>query len=98
MVRIGESPLHRWRVLAAARRRPRPGPTPQVAIVGSGFGGIAAGVKLRRAGIESFTIYERSLAVGGTWRDNTYPGCEVDTHSHLYSFSFTHPDWTRTHA
>ncbi len=72
--------------------------SPQIAIVGGGFAGIAAGVKLRRAGIDGFTIYERSLAVGGTWRDNTYPGCEVDTHSHLYSYSFTHPDWSRTHA
>src|SRR5581483_7456392 len=46
--------------------------SPEVAIVGSGFAGIAAGVKLRRAGIESFTIYEKSLDIGGTWRDNTY--------------------------
>jgi cation diffusion facilitator CzcD-associated flavoprotein CzcO len=72
--------------------------SPEVVIVGGGFAGIAAGVKLRRAGIETFTIFEKSLGVGGTWRDNTYPGCEVDTHSHLYSYSFTHPDWTRTHA
>ncbi len=72
--------------------------TPQVAIVGSGFAGIAAGVKLRRAGVETFTIYEKSSEIGGTWRDNTYPGCEVDTGSVLYSYSFTHPDWTRTHV
>jgi len=71
---------------------------PQIVIVGGGFAGIAAGVKLRQAGIDTFTIFERSLGVGGTWRDNTYPGCEVDTHSHLYSYSFTHPDWSRTHA
>jgi cation diffusion facilitator CzcD-associated flavoprotein CzcO len=69
-----------------------------VAIVGSGFAGVAAGVKLRQAGIESFTIYEKSLEVGGTWRDNTYPGCEVDTSSSLYAFSFTIPSWSRTHA
>jgi cation diffusion facilitator CzcD-associated flavoprotein CzcO len=69
-----------------------------VAIVGGGFAGVAAGVKLRKAGIESFTIYEKSLEIGGTWRDNTYPGCEVDTHSSLYSFSFTRPSWSRTHA
>jgi cation diffusion facilitator CzcD-associated flavoprotein CzcO len=72
--------------------------TPVVAIVGGGFAGIAAGVKLRRAGIGSFTIYEKSLDVGGTWRDNTYPGCEVDTSSSLYAFSFTIPSWSRTHA
>jgi cation diffusion facilitator CzcD-associated flavoprotein CzcO len=72
--------------------------TPEVAIVGGGFAGIAAGVKLRKAGIDSFTIYEKSLDIGGTWRDNTYPGCEVDTPSSLYSFSFTIPAWSRTHA
>jgi cation diffusion facilitator CzcD-associated flavoprotein CzcO len=71
---------------------------PQVAVVGGGFAGIAAGVKLRQSGISSFTIYEKSLDIGGTWRDNTYPGCEVDTSSSLYSFSFTVPGWTRTHA
>lgn len=72
--------------------------TPRVAIVGGGFAGIAAGVKLRKAGIDSFTIYEAAPEIGGTWRDNTYPGCEVDTSSSLYAFSFTHPDWTRTHV
>ena len=71
---------------------------PDVVIVGSGFAGIAAGVKLLRAGIETFTIYEKSLEVGGTWRDNVYPGCEVDTSSIMYSYSFTRPDWGRTHA
>ncbi len=72
--------------------------TPRVAIVGGGLAGIAAVVKLRKAGIESFTIYEAAPEIGGTWRDNTYPGCEVDTSSSLYAFSFTHPDWTRTHV
>ena len=48
---------------------------PQIVIVGGGFAGIAAGVKLRKAGIDTFTIYEKSLGIGGTWRDNTYPGC-----------------------
>jgi cation diffusion facilitator CzcD-associated flavoprotein CzcO len=72
--------------------------SPVVAIVGGGFGGIAAGVKLRKAGIETFTIYEKAVEIGGTWRDNTYPGCEVDTPSILYSYSFVHPDWTRTHV
>ena len=72
--------------------------TPRVAIVGGGFAGIAAAVKLQRAGIASFTIYEKSPGIGGTWRDNTYPGCEVDTNSLLYSYSFTRPDWSRTHV
>jgi cation diffusion facilitator CzcD-associated flavoprotein CzcO len=55
-------------------------------------------VYLRRAGIETFTIYESSLGIGGTWWDNTYPGAEVDVGSHLYCFSFKPYDWTRTHA
>ena len=72
--------------------------TPTVAVIGAGFGGIAAGVKMRQAGIDTFTIYESSLGVGGTWWDNTYPGAEVDVGSHLYCFSFKPHDWTRTHA
>jgi cation diffusion facilitator CzcD-associated flavoprotein CzcO len=82
--------------MVTARRARRA--APEVAVVGSGFAGIAAGVKLRKAGIESFTIYEKALDVGGTWRDNTYPGCEVDTSSSLYAYSFTKPSWSRTHA
>src|SRR5215216_2108814 len=72
--------------------------TPRVIVVGAGFGGIAAGVKLKRAGVHTFTIYESSLGIGGTWWDNTYPGAEVDVGSHLYSYSFKSHDWTRTHA
>ena len=75
-----------------------PAGTPRVIVVGAGFGGIAAAVKMKRAGIHTFTIYESSLGVGGTWWDNTYPGAEVDVGSHLYSFSFKSHDWTRTHA
>ena len=75
-----------------------PAGTPRVVVVGAGFGGIATGVKLRRAGIHTFTIYESSLGIGGTWWDNTYPGAEVDVGSHLYCFSFKPHDWTRTHA
>ncbi len=75
-----------------------PAQTPRVAVVGAGFGGIAAGVKLKQAGIHTFTIYESSLGIGGTWWDNTYPGAEVDVGSHLYCFSFKPHRWTRTHA
>jgi cation diffusion facilitator CzcD-associated flavoprotein CzcO len=67
-------------------------------VVGAGFGGIATGVKLKQAGIDTFTIYESSLGIGGTWWDNTYPGAEVDVGSHLYCFSFKPNDWARTHA
>ncbi|MEV7613936.1 NAD(P)/FAD-dependent oxidoreductase [Streptomyces sp. NPDC089799] len=69
----------------------------RVAVIGSGFGGLGAAVRLRREGITDFVVLERSDSVGGTWRDNTYPGCACDVPSHLYSFSFApNPDWPRT--
>ncbi len=68
----------------------------RVAIVGSGFGGLATAHYLRRAGIQDFLILERAGDVGGVWRDNSYPGCACDVQSHLYSFSFApNPDWSR---
>ena len=70
----------------------------RVAIIGAGMGGIAAAVKLRRRTDATFVIFEQSAGVGGTWFDNRYPGCEVDVHSHAYSFSFLKYDWPRTHA
>jgi cation diffusion facilitator CzcD-associated flavoprotein CzcO len=70
-----------------------------VAIVGSGFAGLGAAVRLREAGREGFLVLEKGDTLGGTWRDNTYPGCACDVQSHLYSFSFApNPDWTRTFA
>ncbi|MET9482239.1 NAD(P)/FAD-dependent oxidoreductase [Streptomyces sp. NPDC006638] len=69
----------------------------RVAVIGSGFGGLGAAVRLRREGITDFVVLERAGSVGGTWRDNTYPGCACDVPSHLYSFSFApEPDWPRT--
>ncbi|RJL34279.1 flavin-containing monooxygenase [Bailinhaonella thermotolerans] len=69
---------------------------PRVAILGAGFGGLCMGIRLRRAGIGSFTIFEKAGGVGGTWRDNTYPGAGCDIPSHLYSFSFEkYSSWTR---
>lgn len=69
----------------------------RVAVIGSGFGGLGAAVRLRRAGITDFVVLERRDSVGGTWRDNSYPGCACDVPSHLYSFSFApNPDWPRT--
>jgi cation diffusion facilitator CzcD-associated flavoprotein CzcO len=85
-------------VQPTAQRLFGPVGTPRVVVVGAGFGGIATGVKLRQAGIDTFTIYESSLGVGGTWWDNTYPGAEVDVNSNLYCFSFKSYPWTRTHA
>jgi cation diffusion facilitator CzcD-associated flavoprotein CzcO len=72
--------------------------TQSAAVLGAGAGGIAMGVALKKAGI-SFTIFEKNDGVGGTWRDNTYPGAACDVPSHLYSFSFApNPHWSRTYA
>ena len=69
----------------------------RVAIIGAGFGGLGAGIRLRQAGVTDFVILERAASVGGTWRDNTYPGCACDIPSHLYSFSFApNPGWTHS--
>jgi cation diffusion facilitator CzcD-associated flavoprotein CzcO len=74
-------------------------PTPTVVIVGGGLSGLAAAVQLVRADVHSFTVVEQSDGVGGTWRDNTYPGAACDVPSHLYSFSFApKTDWTRRFA
>src|SRR2546423_13575733 len=70
--------------------------TPKVVIVGAGFGGIGLGIRLKQAGIHSFTLLEKAEAVGGVWRHNTYPGLTCDVPSHLYSFSFEPKhDWSR---
>jgi cation diffusion facilitator CzcD-associated flavoprotein CzcO len=66
-----------------------------VAIVGSGFAGLGAAIALKKEGRE-FLVLERAGDLGGTWRDNSYPGCACDVPSHLYSFSFApNPDWSR---
>lgn len=68
----------------------------EVAIVGAGFGGLCAAIRLRESGVQSLVILERSGEVGGTWRDNVYPGCACDVPSHMYSFSFApNTQWTR---
>ena len=72
--------------------------SPTVAIIGAGVGGIATGVKLRKAGIHTFTIFEAEAGLGGTWRVNTYPGASVDVESAIYSFSFHDHNWSGTHA
>ncbi|MBX2802747.1 MAG: NAD(P)/FAD-dependent oxidoreductase [Myxococcales bacterium] len=70
-----------------------------VAVIGAGLCGIGAGIRLKQAGIHSFTIFERADRIGGTWRDNQYPGAACDVPAHLYSFSFAqNPDWSRTYA
>ncbi len=71
----------------------------RIAIVGSGFAGIGMAIRLKEAGIEDFVVLERADDVGGTWQANTYPGCQCDVPSHLYSFSFEpNPSWTRTYS
>lgn len=68
-------------------------------IVGAGFTGIGAAIKLLDAGVEDLAIVERSDRVGGTWRDNTYPGAACDIPSLLYSFSFArNPSWSRAYS
>lgn len=69
---------------------------PSVIIIGSGFGGLCMAIQLRNAGMDDFTILEKAPGVGGTWRDNTYPGAACDVQSHFYSFSFEPKhDWSR---
>src|SRR5438876_1766441 len=70
-----------------------------VAVIGAGFSGMAMAVELKRAGREDFVLLERGHDVGGTWRDNSYPGCACDVQSHLYSLSFEpNPGWSRMFA
>ena len=71
----------------------------RVAIIGSGFSGLGLAIKLKQKGMRDFLVFERASELGGTWRDNTYPGCQCDVPSHLYSFSFAmNPDWSRTYS
>jgi cation diffusion facilitator CzcD-associated flavoprotein CzcO len=90
---------------------PHPGPDPgpgsaepltpdyEVAIIGAGLSGIGMGAALHRAGIEDFVIFERADDIGGTWRDNTYPGIGVDIPTFAYQFSYElKPDWSRVFA
>ena len=69
----------------------------RVAVIGTGFSGLGMGIQLKKAGIHDFVILEKAGDVGGTWRDNSYPGCACDIQSHMYSFSFEqNPNWTRS--
>jgi cation diffusion facilitator CzcD-associated flavoprotein CzcO len=70
-----------------------------VVIIGSGFAGLGMAIQLTEQGRDDFVVLEKAETLGGTWRDNTYPGCACDVQSHLYSFSFApNPDWTRMFA
>jgi cation diffusion facilitator CzcD-associated flavoprotein CzcO len=70
-----------------------------VVIVGAGFAGLCMAIRLKKAGFDDFTVFEQGDRVGGTWRDNDYPGAACDVRSHLYSFSFEpNPGWSRAYA
>lgn len=82
------------RNLSSARSRRH-----HVVIVGTGFAGLGMAIRLKQAGLDDFTLLEQSDRVGGTWRDNHYPGAACDVESHLYSFSFApYPKWSRMFA
>ncbi len=71
----------------------------EVIIVGAGMAGIGAAIRLQEQGSDDFLVLEKAVAVGGTWRENTYPGCACDVPSRLYSYSFApNPHWSRTFA
>src|SRR5687768_16276142 len=74
-------------------------PHVRVAIVGSGFSGLGMALELLKHGDRDFVVLEKADDVGGTWRDNTFPGCQCDVPSILYSFSdHPNPDWSRTYS
>ncbi len=90
---------HSHAASAPAQSTTAPEPDHQVAIIGAGLGGIGAAIALRRAGIEDFVLLERASDIGGTWRDNVYPGIAVDIPAQAYQFSFElKPDWSRVFA
>ncbi|WP_320671192.1 flavin-containing monooxygenase [Patulibacter defluvii] len=91
--------------MTSARRSPAPAyrdPLPaevRVAVVGSGFSGLGIAIGLLEDGERDFVVLERADDIGGTWRDNTYPGCACDVPSHMYSYSFApNPNWSRSFA
>src|SRR6201995_6194744 len=78
------------------------GTTPRhvrVGTLGAAFGGLGMAIRLAQRGERDFLVFERAADVGGTWWANTYPGCQCDIPSHLYSFSFApNPDWSRAYS
>lgn len=77
----------------------RPGRELRFAVIGAGMSGILAAIELERAGHRDVAIYEKADRLGGTWRENTYPGLSCDVPSHLYSYSFApNPDWSHRFA
>jgi cation diffusion facilitator CzcD-associated flavoprotein CzcO len=71
----------------------------KIVIIGSGFAGLGMAIGLKKAGVTDFVLLEKAADLGGTWRDNQYPGCACDVPSPLYSFSFElNPSWSRLFA
>lgn len=71
----------------------------RIVILGTGFSGLGIAIRLKKRGYHDFVVLEKASDIGGTWRDNTYPGCACDIPSHLYSFSFAlNPNWTRAYS
>lgn len=72
---------------------------PRFIIIGAGMAGVLAGIRLKAKGDEDFVIYEKGDKVGGTWRENSYPGLACDTPAHSYTYSFAYnPEWTSFYA
>jgi cation diffusion facilitator CzcD-associated flavoprotein CzcO len=71
----------------------------EVAVIGTGFAGLGMAIRLKQDGVQNFVVFERAGEVGGTWRENHYPGCCCDVPSHVYSYSFElNPNWERGFA
>ena len=74
---------------------PHAGRIPSVVIIGAGMSGMLMAIKLKEAGIREFRIYDKAREMGGTWRENTYPGIACDVASHYYTYSFEpNPGWS----
>ncbi|MES2720572.1 MAG: NAD(P)/FAD-dependent oxidoreductase [Pseudomonadota bacterium] len=91
------------KIPAARPRKAKKAATPvavsEVLIIGAGFGGLGTAIRLRQQGVSDIVMLERANEVGGTWRDNTYPGAACDIPSNLYSYSFApNPDWSRAYS
>jgi cation diffusion facilitator CzcD-associated flavoprotein CzcO len=90
---------HGWRTPGGEGMSSPSGNDPAIIIIGSGFAGLCMAIRLKQSGFHDFVILEKNDDLGGTWRDNAYPGCACDVPSHTYSFSFDlNPDWSRMFA
>jgi cyclohexanone monooxygenase len=96
LIRAGDQQNKKEKQMQAANST-----TPQVkiAIIGAGFGGLAMAIRLLQNNIRDFVILEKASEIGGTWRENQYPGAACDVQSHLYSLSFSpKTDWSKRYA